>query len=173
VDAVAAANGDAVLVGEGLGFQGGKDGVHVRDQQVRGLCELDGEAGVEHVAAGHAEMDEAALRADFFGEPGEESDDVVPGLLLYGVYARQIDGTDVRQRFVAAGAYDGRGLAGDLAERGHGFGRQNLDLEPDAEPVLRGPDRHHPRSAVARHHGDPPRQKVRLCHQRAAFGSHG
>ena len=46
------------------------------------------------------------------------------------------------------------GLLGDGADRGHALGGQRLDLEPDAEAVLRRPDGGHLRSGVARNH-DP------------------
>ncbi|MDH4981795.1 hypothetical protein [Hyphomicrobium sp. D-2] len=43
------------------------------------LRELHREAGVEHVARRHALMHEARFRADNFGDPGQEGDDVVLG----------------------------------------------------------------------------------------------
>ena len=65
-----------------------------RQQQVGGLGELDGEAGVQHVAAGHALVHEAAVRPDRLGEPGQEGDDVVPGLALDRVDALEIGRRD-------------------------------------------------------------------------------
>ena len=90
VDAVAAADGGGVLVLDGPALQGGEEEVEALEEEVGGLGELDGEAGVEHVAAGHALVDEAAVGADALGEPGEEGDDVVAGLALDLVDAVQV-----------------------------------------------------------------------------------
>ncbi len=43
---------------------------------------LHRQAGVQHVGAGHALVDEAAVRPDRLGEPGEEGDHVMAGLAL-------------------------------------------------------------------------------------------
>ena len=61
-------------------------------QDVGGARELHVEAGVEHVRRRHALMHEARFRADDFGEMREERDDVVLGLALDLVDARDVEG---------------------------------------------------------------------------------
>ena len=51
VDAVAAADGQRILVLEGAPLQRRQQRVEIGEQQVGGAHELDGEAGVEHVRA--------------------------------------------------------------------------------------------------------------------------
>ena len=112
VYAVAAADGERVLVLDGAALEGGEQVVEIGQQDVGGLGELDGEAGVEHVAARHAEMDEAAVRADFFGEPGEKGDDVVAGLALDLVDAVDVGLGHRGEGRGAAFAYVSRGVRG-------------------------------------------------------------
>src|SRR3546814_18027641 len=83
------------------------------------------------------------------GELGQEGDDVVPGLALDGVDAR-----DAR-RVVRQGAALAYGLGRrvrDGAERGHGVAGMGLDLVPDAKAVGRLPDLSPPGPAVAWNH---------------------
>ena len=61
-------------------------------------AELHGEAGVEHVGRGHPLVDEARLGADVLGEVGEEGDDVVLGLALDLVDARDLEGAALPHR---------------------------------------------------------------------------
>ena len=63
MDAVAAADGRRQLVLEGAALQHREQGVEIGDQDVGGAGELDREAGVEHVGAGHALVQEARRRA--------------------------------------------------------------------------------------------------------------
>ena len=152
MDAVAAPDGDGALVLEGAALEGGEHQVEIGEQQVGGLGELDRKAGVEHVAAGHAEMDVAALRPDALGEPGQEGDHVVAGFALDGVDALEVGGNDPADPRAAAGADGARGFEGDVAEFGHGLGGESLDFEPYAKAVFRGPDRRHLVAGVARDH---------------------
>ena len=79
------------LVLEGAALQRGEQRVDVGDQDVAGALQLHREAGVEHVGARHALMDEARVRADELGEMGEEGDDVVLGHPLDLVDARDVE----------------------------------------------------------------------------------
>ena len=97
-------------------------------------------------------MDEAAVGADAFGEPGEEGDDVMPGLALDGVDAFQVFGRDIGDLGGAAFADGAGGGFRDGALGGHGLGGERLDVEPDAEAVLGGPDAAHFGAGVARNH---------------------
>ena len=91
VDAVRAADGRRHLVLEGAPLQRREQRVDVGDQNVAGALQLHGKAGVEHVRAGHALMDEARVGADEFGEMGQEGDDVVLGDALDLVDARDVE----------------------------------------------------------------------------------
>ena len=92
VDAVAAADGERVLVLEGAPLQRGEQRVEVGEQDVGGAHQLHGEAGVEHVGRGHALVHEARVGADDLGEMRQEGDDVVLGLALDLVDARDVEG---------------------------------------------------------------------------------
>ena len=114
-----------------------QDGVEVLQQQIGGLGQLHRQAGVQHVGTGHAEMHEAAVRADRLGEPGQEGDDVVARLALDGVDPFDVGGSDggeLRAALLANGA--GGGFRDGAGAR-HGLGGQGFDLEPDAIAVLR------------------------------------
>ena len=92
-------------------------------------------------------MHEARLGADDLGEMGQEGDDVVLGLALDLVDARDIEGGVLRlgpDRF--------RGVLRDHAEFGLRVRRMRLDLEPDPEARLRLPDRGHFRAGIAGDH---------------------
>src|SRR5215831_1000496 len=91
-------------------------------------------------------MQEAGGLADMLRQIGEEGDDVVLHLALDGVDAIDLEPALLPDRL-------GRGLRNE-SERGHGIAGMRLDLEPDAEPVLRLPDRRHLRPAVAGNHRD-------------------
>src|ERR1700733_1653235 len=99
-------------------------------------------------------MYETRLRPDDFGEMGEEGDDVVLDLALDLVDTR---GIEFRRTTLFPDCF--RRLLRDHAEFGHGAGGMGLDLEPDAKPCLRRPDRRHLRTGVARdgHHAASPR----------------
>ena len=79
------------LVLEGAALERGEQRVDVGDQNVARAPELHGEAGVEHVRAGHALMHEARVGADEFGEMGEEGDHVVLGHPLDLVDPRDVE----------------------------------------------------------------------------------
>src|SRR5262249_39889253 len=76
---------------------------------------------------------------------GEKSNDVVLDLAFDRVNASDIE-------FGRLAFFPDRfcGCFGDLSELGHGIGGVGFDLEPDAEPRLRRPDRRHLRPRIAR-----------------------
>ena len=162
MDAVGAADGRRVFVFDRAPFERGFELVDVGDEEIGGAHELHVEAGVEHVGRGHALMHEARFRPDDLGEMGEEGDDVVLGLALDLVDAR-----DVELGVLALGPDLRRRLLRDDAELGHGVGGMRLDLEPDAKARLRRPDRRHFGPGVAGDHLFTPRS----ARDRAAAGN--
>ena len=147
VDAMRAADGRGELVLEGAALERREQRIDVGDENVARPPELHGEAGVEHVGAGEAEMDESRLRADEFGEVGQEGDHVMLGHLFDLVDPRHVElrlvallPDRLRRRF--------RNDA-DLRHRLRGVG---LDLEPDAKARLGRPDGGHLGAGVARDH---------------------
>ena len=137
---------------EGAALERREQRVDVGDEDVARAPELDGEAGVEHVGAGHALMHEARVRPDEFGEVGEEGDDVVLGRLLDLVDAR-----DVEFGLAALLPDRLRRLFRDDADLGQRFAGVGLDLEPDAKARLGRPDGGHLGAGVARDH------RARVC----------
>ena len=124
----------------------------IGQQQVRRLGQLHRQAGVQHVGTGHALMHEAAVGTNRLRQPGQEGDHVVASLPLDRIDAldvRCVDGGQPGTALVADGAGGG---FGDRADAGHAFGRQRLDLEPDAVAVLGRPDGGHLGSGVSRNH---------------------
>ena len=86
-----AADGRREFVLARAALERGVELIDVGDQQVGGAHQLHVEAGVEHVGRGHALVHEARLGADDLGEMGEEGDDVVLGLALDLVDARDVE----------------------------------------------------------------------------------
>ncbi len=91
MDAVAAPDGDGVLVLEGAALEGGQQRVDVGQQDVGGALQLYRERGVEDVRAGHALVHEACVWPDDFREMGQKGDDVVLGGALDLIDARDIE----------------------------------------------------------------------------------
>ena len=116
-------------------------------EEIGGANQLHVEAGVEHVGRRHALMHKARFRPDDLRQMGEEGDDVVLGLAL-----DLLDARNVELGVLALGPDLLRRVLRDDAELGHGVGGMRLDLEPDAKARLRRPDRRHFRPAVARYH---------------------
>src|SRR3546814_1257525 len=75
--AVAAADSRGQLVLKSAALDDVQQLVDIRKQYVRCAGELHGQAGVEHVGAGHALMHESGGFPHMFGHVGQESDDVV------------------------------------------------------------------------------------------------
>ena len=82
VDAVGAAHHQRVGLAPGAGDQRREEAVAVAQEELAGVPELEGERGVDDVAARQAEMEVAALRPDGLGDLADERDDVVVGRLL-------------------------------------------------------------------------------------------
>ena len=150
VDAVAAADADVQLVLPGPALEDLEKLVHVGPQQVRGLGQLQGQTGVEHVGRGQPQVHVAAVVADLFRQLGQEGDDVVldPGLDFF-------DPRDagLGVGLVAALADRPGRLFRDGADLGQGVAGMGLDLEPEAELVGGLPDGGHLGAAVAVNHG--------------------
>ncbi len=153
MDAVGAADGRREFVFAGAALERGDERIDVGDQKIGGAHQLHVKAGVEHVGRRHALVHETRLGPDDFGQMGEEGDDVVLGLAL-----DLVDAVDIELRRLALGPDLLRRRLRDHAELGHGVGGMGLDLEPDAKPRLRRPDRRHLRAGVARDgHATSPR----------------
>ena len=144
VHAVAAADAGRAHVFARAALQRGEQRVEVGEKDVGGAGELHGEAGVEHVRRCHAAVHEARLVADMFCDVGEKGDDVVPDLAFDGVDARDLEAPARRD--------GGRHAFGDRAQRLLRLAGVAFDIQPDAKPRLRGPDRRHRRARVARDH---------------------
>ena len=147
VDPVRAADGGCELMLAGAPLQRGEQRVHVRDEKVRRAGELHGEARVENVGRGQPRVDVTRLGADDLGKVGQEGDHVVFRLAL-----DRVDAPDIEHGVSSARPHGRRGLARHLAKLRHRVERVGLDLEPDAEPGLRLPERDHLRAAVAGDH---------------------
>ena len=147
MDAVAAAQADAILVLDRASLQRGQQAVEIGQQDVAGLGQLHRQAGVQHIRRRHALVHEARLLADVFGEIGEKGDDVVFGLTLDLVDPCHLEGAALPDRL-------GRFFGNDAKLR-LGVAGMSLDLEPDAELVLRFPDGGHFGAAVTRNHRGP------------------
>jgi hypothetical protein len=143
--AVAAAEAQGLLVLPCPGLERRKQAVKVGQQQVGRLGQLHRQAGIQHVRGGHALVHEARLLAHVLGQVGEEGDDVVLGGRLDLVDARDLETAALPDRL--------GGRLGDHAEFRLGVAGMGLDLEPDAEAVLRLPDLGHFGPAVTRNHG--------------------
>jgi hypothetical protein len=147
VDAVRAADADGVLVLDGAALDGGEKRIHVGEQKVGCLDQLDVEAGVEDIRRGHALMDEAGIGTDNLGQVGKEGDDVVLGFAL-----DFIDAVDVEGGLCPPFSQMVWRPLGDDAEFGKCIAGMGLDLEPDPELRFRRPDCDHFRAGVTRYH---------------------
>ena len=148
VNAMRAADRRRIFVLQRAALYRGEQSVDIGDQQIGGARQLHGEAGVEHVGAGHALMHEARIRADEFAEMGQEGDDVMLGHALDLVDARDVEGDEIGLVPDRLGA-----LLGDDADLGERVAGIGLDLEPDAKARLRLPDLRHLGAGIAGDHG--------------------
>src|SRR5271169_1926104 len=144
MDAVAAPDGRRVFVLEGAPLQRLKQPVDVGEQDFGSLGQLYRETGVEHIARRHALMDKARLATDVLGEVGEKRDRLVMDLALDVADARDVEGAALTHRLCRA--------LWDDAELFLRLAGIDLDVELNAEIVLRFPDFGHLRAAVARDH---------------------
>ena len=151
MDAMGAADRRRHLVFERALLEGSQEAVHIGDQQVGGAGELHIEAGVEHIGRGHALVHVAGFRPDDLRQMGEKRDDIVLDLAL-----DRIDAIDVEGGIPALGPDRLRGLLRHHAEFRQRIGCMGLDLEPDAEPRLRVPDRGHLGAGVTGDHATLP-----------------
>src|SRR6516162_6998960 len=144
MNAMAAPNGRRVFVLEGAPLQRPEQSVDVGKQDFGSLGQLYREAGVEHIARRHALMDKARLGTDVLGEVGEKRDRLVMDLAFDVADARDVEGAAFTHRLCRA--------LWDDAELFLRLAGINLDVQLDAEIVLRLPDLGHLRAAVARNH---------------------
>jgi len=82
MDTMRTPNAYVVLMGVGLGFKRGKQLVHIVEENVAGLGQLDGEAGIQNIGRRHALMYETRLIPDIFREIREKGDHVMLGFPL-------------------------------------------------------------------------------------------
>ena len=109
--------------------------------------ELYVETGIEHIGGGHALVDEARLRADDFGQMGQEGDDV---MLCFALDL--VDPRHVENHVAGLGPYSLGGFLRDDPEFRQRVSRMRLDLELDLEPRLGVPDGSHFRAGIAGDH---------------------
>ncbi len=152
VDAVAAADGQRVLVLEGAPFQREQHRIQVVQQQVRRLRQLHRERRIEHVAARHPLVHEPARGADGLGEPGQEGDDVMTRFALDRLDTGDVLGADAGDADAPPLADRSGGFRRDHPEPGHRLGGERFDLEPDPVTIFGRPDGRHLRPGVARNH---------------------
>jgi hypothetical protein len=135
MDAVAAAHGGGVFMLQGAALDGGEQRVDIGEHQVGGAGQLDIQAGVEHVGAGHPLVDEARRFTDMFGEIGQKSDDVVLRLAF-----DLINAGDFELALFPNGL---GGIGGDDAQGDQCVHRVRFDFEPDLETGFGFPDGDH------------------------------
>ena len=151
--AMRAPDAQGVLVLVRASSQGLEQAVEIAEQQVGGGGQLQGKRGVEQVRGGHAEVQIARIGPDHLFDVREERDHVVPGLCL-----DLRDPLRVDQRHpvsLGGGAHLRRDVARDLADRRHRLQGAELDLEPQAQAMLRRPDRGHLGAGITRNHRHP------------------
>src|SRR5438045_1760760 len=125
-----------------------------RGVEVGRLREPYGKAGVGHVARCHALVHEPGFGADMLGDVGQEGDRLVMHLAL--------DLADALDLEFAALAQCLRRATRDHAELFLHLAGIGLDVELNAEIVLRLPDRRHLRPAVARDHAETSSAEISL-----------
>ena len=163
VNSVAAPDAEGVLVLDGALPERRQQAIDVIGQDVGRPGELQGEAGVQHVRRRHALVDESCFGSHMLGEIGQERDHVVVGLPLDLVDPRHLEPAPLPHRL-------GGGLR-NHPEFGHRVAGVGLDLEPDAEPVLRLPDGGHLRAAVPGNHDRSPFRPARWPRHGLAMAS--
>ena len=127
------ADGDGLSQGEEVGFE-----------QIAGLEHLDGDGRVEKVGGGEALVNPTRGRADIFSNILEERDDIVVRAFLDFADFFDVE-SSLRADFCGVGFRD-------RAEFGHRFAGEGLDLEPDFEFSLFGPNGPHFRQGIAFDH---------------------
>ena len=148
VDGVGAAHHHRVGLLPGTRDERVDGGVQLVEQQLPGGAALQRERGVDHVAAGEAEVDPAAVLADRLGDLADEGDHVVIGGLL------QLG--DARHVHAGVLLHGLRRLRGDRAARRQGVEHRDLDAQHLLEARLVRPQRAHLRQRVARDHAAAP-----------------
>ena len=141
VDGVGAADHHGVFVGPCLHADGFCELVEFAAQQLHRGLELQRQAGVEHIGAGHAHVDVAPGIAHVFVHVGEEGDHVVAHL-----------GLDLEDPLAAEGCFvldRGEGFGGHAAQFRLGFANSDFNVQPALELGVFCPDPAHLRQGVA------------------------
>ena len=144
MDGVGPAHHHRAGLGAGAGDHRGQEPVDAPQEQVARGPELEGQPGVDDVAAREAEVEVAALGADRLGDLADEGDDVVVG--------RPLDLGDPGHVDPGALGDDGEGVGRDHAAGDLGPRHRQLDPEHRREAGLVGPGRAHLRARVAADH---------------------
>ncbi len=126
------------------GHDRGDRGVEAIEDEVGGLAALQRQAGIDHVAAGEAPVDVAALRAHRLGHLGHEGNHVVIGGAL-----ELVDAIDVDR---GARCDGGHRVSRYLARVGQCLQHRDLHAQQVFEPTAVGPQRRHLRQRVALDH---------------------
>jgi len=144
VNAMRAADRRRELVLSRASFERGIERLDIGDEEIGRAHQLNIETSIEDIGGCHALMNKPRLWPDDFGEMGEKSHHVMLDLAFDRIDARDIE----FRRFAFCPDRLG-GILRDHAELGHGIGGVGFDLEPDAKPRFRRPDRRHLRTRVA------------------------
>ncbi len=151
VDTVASPDGRREFVLERPTLEHREKLVEVLEEEVRGLFQLHGKRGVEHVAARHPLVKPAPLRPKLLAGPGQEGDHVMPGDRFDRIDRCDID---VAEEVAVIRLADRRCvLRGDHPDAAHRLGREYLDPPPDPVAVLGAPDGRHFGAGIAGDHG--------------------
>ena len=145
VNAMRAADRRRELVLARASLKRGVKRINVGDEEVGRVHELNIKTGIQHVGGRHALMHKPRRRSDNLGKMGKKRDNVVLNFALDLFDPRGIE----FRRFAFCPDCLG-GILRDHPELGHGVGGVGLDLEPDAKPRFRRPDRRHLRTRIAR-----------------------
>ena len=143
MNAMAAADAGRELMLVGAASDHREEFLDVGDEQVGRLHHLHGKGGVDDVAAGQAEVQPSAGGIiDLLGDRGGEANDVViQRLFQFLGTGRQ--GGGVGEAAIGPSLHPEEVRLGNHAGLHQRLAGQKFDPEPDAQPVLVGPDRPH------------------------------
>ena len=151
MNAVAASDCGGVAVFLGAGAERRQQPVETVEKKVAGAGHLHGEGGVEDVGGCHALVNKAGFFADMFGKACQKGDHIMLGFAFDFVDAVDVEPAAFPDRF--------RRFRRNHPQVRHRIAGMCLDLVPDLELVLLGPDRGHLGARISGNH-----RGVFLCH---------
>jgi hypothetical protein len=146
MDSVASANHWGELIFPCLATNHLPKLLDIGEQNISRLHHLDGECGIDDIAAGETEMKPTAgRRANIFSDIGSERDDIMVESSLEFLASFDAESS--------TGFHTSKITFRHDACRAKGFAREKLDLKPNLEFSLFAPDFPHCRARVALNHG--------------------